>query len=95
MKVKNVDIFSPYILIAVIILYVSLAMVAYQYHLRGLDFVSGETLFAVFFGSLFFIIGALTPKIIGKYNLMPKLNTGNISKDKLKDKLQNSKLNVI
>ena len=95
MKVKNVDIFSPYILIAVIILYVSLAMVAYQYHLRGLDFVSGETLFAVFFGSLFFVIGALTPKIIGKYNLMPKLNTGNISKDELKNKLQSSKLNYL
>jgi len=95
MKVKNVDIFSPYLVIVGIILYVSLALVAYQYHLRGLDFVSGETLFAAFFGSLFFVIGALTPKIIGKYNLVPKLNTGNISKDKLNDKLKNSKLNVI
>ncbi len=95
MKVKNVDIFSPYLVIVGIVLYVSLALVAYQYHLRGLDFVSSETLFAVFFGSLFFVIGALTPKLLGKFNFMPKLNTGGISKDKLKDKLQNSKFNVL
>ena len=93
MKVKNIDIFSPYIIVAVILLYVGLALIAYQYHLRDLNFVSNETLFAVFFGTLFFIIGALTPKIIGKFNLIPNLNTGSISKDKIKEKLQSSKLN--
>ena len=95
MKVKNIDIFSPYLVIVGIILYISLALGAYQYHLRGLDFVSNEALFAAFFGSLFFIIGALTPKIIGKFNLMPRLNTNNISTDKLKDKLKNSKFDVL
>ena len=95
MKVKNIDIFSPYLVIVGIILYVSLALVAYQYHLRNLNFISNETLFAVFFGSLFFIMGALTPKLIGKFNLMPKLNTNDISKDKLRNKLQNSKLNAL
>ena len=95
MKVKNIDIFSPYLVIAGIVIYVSLALVAYQYHLRNLNFVSNETLFAVFFGSLFFIIGALTPKIIGRFNLLPKLDTSSISKDKLKDKLKNSKFNVL
>ena len=95
MKVKNIDIFSPYLVIAGIVIYVSLALVAYQYHLRNLNFVSNETLFAVFFGSLFFIIGALTPKIIGRFNLLPKLNTSSISKDKLKDKLKKSKFNVL
>jgi oligosaccharide repeat unit polymerase len=95
MKVKNVDIFSPYLVVAVIVLYIALALVAYQYHLRNLNFISNETLFAVFFGSLFFIIGALTPKIIGKFNLIPKLNTNNISKDKLRSKLKNSKFNAI
>lgn len=95
MKVKNIDIFSPYLLVAVIILYVALALVAYQYHLRNLNFISNETLFAVFFGTLFFIIGALIPKLIGRFNLIPQLNTDNISKDKLKDKLQSSKLNYL
>ncbi len=95
MKVKNIDIFSPYLLIVGIFLYVVLALGAYQYHLRNLDFVSNETLFAVFFGSLFFVIGALTPKIMGKFNLLPQLNTSGISKDKIKDKLQSSKLNYI
>ena len=95
MKVKNIDIFSPYLVIAGIVIYVSLALVAYQYHLRNLNFVSNETLFAVFFGSLFFIIGALTPKIIGRFNLIPKLDTRSISKDKLKDKLKKSKFNVL
>ena len=94
MKVKNIDIFSPYLVIAGIVIYVSLALVAYQYHLRNLNFVSNETLFAVFFGSLFFIIGALTPKIIGRFNLIPKLDTHSISKDKLKDKLKKSKFNA-
>jgi oligosaccharide repeat unit polymerase len=95
MKVKNIDIFSPYLVIAGIVIYVSLALVAYQYHLRNLNFVSNETLFAVFFGSLFFIIGALIPKIIGRFNLIPKLDTRSISKDKLKDKLKKSKFNVL
>ena len=95
MKVKNVDIFSPYLVVAVIVLYIALALVAYQYHLRNLDFISNETLFAVFFGTLFFIIGALTPKLIGRFNLIPKLDTSSISKDKLKDKLQSSKVNVL
>ncbi|MGB9977644.1 oligosaccharide repeat unit polymerase family protein [Methanobacterium sp.] len=95
MKVKNIDTFSPYLVIVGIVLYVALAMVAYQYHLRGLDFVSSETLFAAFFGSLLFIIGALTPKIIGKFNLIPKLDTSSISKDKLNDKLHKSKLSVL
>jgi oligosaccharide repeat unit polymerase len=95
MKVKNIDIFSPYLVIAGIVIYVSLALVAYQYHLRNLNFVSNETLFAVFFGSLFFIIGALTPKIIGRFNLIPKLDTRSISKDKLKDKLKKSKFNAL
>ena len=93
MKVKNIDIFSPYLVIAGIVIYVSLALVAYQYHLRNLNFVSNETLFAVFFGSLFFIIGALTPKIIGRFNLLPKLNTSSISKDKLKNSKFNALLN--
>jgi oligosaccharide repeat unit polymerase len=95
MKVKNIDIFSPYIIVAGILLYVGLAVGAYQYHLRNLDFVSAETFFVVFFGTLFFIIGALTPKIIGKFNLIPKLDTSSISKDKIKSKLQSSKLNYL
>lgn len=95
MKVKNIDIFSPYIFVAVVLLYLGLAVGAYQYHLRNLDFVSAETFFVVFFGTLFFIIGVLAPKIIGKFNLLPNLSINSISKDKIKDKLQSSKLNYL
>lgn len=94
MKVKNIDVFSPYIIVAAIILYMALALVAYQYHLRGLDFVSNETYFVVFFGTLFFIIGVITPKILGKFNLLESFNIlDSVKKDEIKNKLQESKLN--
>jgi len=95
MKVKNIDIFSPYLVVAVILVYLALALVAYQYHIRDLNFVSNETLFVIFFGILFFIIGALAPKIIDKFNLVPNLSLKSITKDKIKDKLQGSKINYL
>ncbi|MDI6723823.1 MAG: oligosaccharide repeat unit polymerase family protein [Methanobacterium sp.] len=94
MKVKDIDIFSPYIVVAAIILYMALAIVAYQYHLRGLDFVSNETYFVVFFGTLFFVIGVLTPKVLGRFNLLKSFNIhDSIQRDNIKNKLQKSKLN--
>lgn len=96
MKVKNIDIFSPYIIVAGILLYLVLALGAYQYHLRNLDFVSNETFFVVFFGTLFFIIGVLTPKLLGKFNLFSTFNISHrIKKENIKNKLQESKLNYI
>ncbi len=94
MKVKNIDVFSPYIIVVAIILYMALALVAYQYHLRGLDFVSNETYFVVFFGTLFFVTGVLTPKMLGKVNLLGSFNISNSTKiEILKNKLQESILN--
>lgn len=96
MKVKNIDVFSPYLVVAAIILYMALALVAYQYHLRGLDFVSNETYFVVFFGTMFFVMGVLTPKILGKFNLLGSFNVSdNIKKDEIKNKLQGSKLSYL
>jgi len=96
MKVKNIDVFSPYIIVAAIILYMALAIVAYQYHLRGLDFVSNETYFVVFFGTLFFVLGVLTPKILGKVNLLSSFNISDkLKKEELKNKLQESRLNAL
>ncbi len=96
MKIKNIDIFSPYIVVAGILLYLVLALGAYQYHLRNLDFVSNETFFVVFFGTLFFIIGVLAPKILGKFNLFSSFNlSDSIKKENIKNKLQGSKLNYI
>lgn len=96
MKVKNIDIFSPYIIVAGILLYLALALGAYQYHLRGLDFVSNETFFVIFFGIFFFIVGVIAPKIFNKFNLFSDFNISDtISKEKIKSKLQGSKLNLL
>lgn len=73
MKFKSVDIFSPYILVVIIALYVSLAAIAYQEHLRNLQWISSTTWAYVFAGTLFFIAGVLAPKFI--YNRSEKLKS--------------------
>jgi oligosaccharide repeat unit polymerase len=73
MKFKSVDLFSPYILVVIIALYVSLAAIAYQEHLRNLQWISSTTWGYVFAGTLFFIAGVLVPKFI--YNHSEKLKS--------------------
>ena len=73
MKFNSVDLFSPYILVVIIALYVSLAAIAYQEHLRNLQWISSTTFLYVFMGTLFFIIGVFVPKII--YNHSVKLKS--------------------
>jgi len=73
MKFKSVDLFSPYILVVIIAIYVSLAAIAYQEHLRNLQWISGTTWAYVFAGTLFFIAGVLAPKFI--YNRSAKLKS--------------------
>ena len=43
MKFKSVDLFSPYILVIIIAIYVGLAAIAYQEHLRNLQWISSTT----------------------------------------------------
>jgi len=73
MKFKSVDLFSPYILVAIIVIYVSLAAIAYQEHLRNLQWISSTTWIYVLMGTFFFIAGVLAPKFI--YNHSKKLKS--------------------
>jgi oligosaccharide repeat unit polymerase len=73
MKFKSVDIFSPYILVVIIALYVSLAVIAYQEHLRNLQWISNTTWGYVLMGTIFFIAGVFVPKFI--YNHSEKLKS--------------------
>ncbi|NYB52036.1 MAG: oligosaccharide repeat unit polymerase [Methanobacteriaceae archaeon] len=68
MKFEKVDLFSPYILVVVIALYLSLALIAYQEHLEELQWISSLTLLYVLIGTIFFIAGVFIPKIIYNHN---------------------------
>lgn len=73
MKFKSVDLFSPYILVAIIFIYVSLAAIAYQEHLRNLQWISTTTWIYVLMGTIFFIAGVFVPKFI--YNRSERLKS--------------------
>ena len=64
MKFKSVDLFSPYILVIIIAIYVGLAAIAYQEHLRNLQWISSTTWLYVLMGTLFFVAGVFLPKFI-------------------------------
>ena len=66
MEVKNINVFSPLILLVVIFFYVLFAFIGTQYHLRGLSPVSPLTYLYILYGSLIFIVGFLFAKIIEK-----------------------------
>ncbi len=65
-SLKKIDLFSPYILVVIIAIYVSLAAIAYQEHLRNLQWISSTTFLYVFMGTIFFIIGVFFPGLIYK-----------------------------
>ncbi len=73
MKFKSVDLFSPYIMVVIIAIYVGLAAIAYQEHLRNLQWISSTTWLYVLMGTLFFVVGAFLPKFI--YNRSAKLKS--------------------
>ncbi|PKL71446.1 MAG: oligosaccharide repeat unit polymerase, partial [Methanobacteriales archaeon HGW-Methanobacteriales-2] len=52
MKFKSIDLFSPYILVAIIVIYTALAAIAYQEHLRNLQWISTTTWIYVLMGTL-------------------------------------------
>jgi oligosaccharide repeat unit polymerase len=64
----KVDIFSPYIIVVAIAIYVALAMLGYNYHIRNLQWASTTTFIYMIFGTIIFIIGATVPKIITYYS---------------------------
>lgn len=63
-KLKNLDIFSPYLVVVVIAIYVFFASVGYYYHIRNLPWASTITFLYVLFGTILFIFGTLFPKLI-------------------------------
>lgn len=67
MEIKNINIFSPLILIAVVFFYVLFAFIGTNYHLRGLPSVSLLTYLYIIYGVLIFIVGFLAARIIEKY----------------------------
>lgn len=73
MNLNKVDIFSPYILVVIIAIYVGLAAIAYQEHLRNLQWISNTTFLYVLLGTLFFIAGVFLPKFI--YNNSNKIKS--------------------
>jgi oligosaccharide repeat unit polymerase len=83
-NLDKVDIFSPYIIVVVIALYVALAILGYTYHIRDLQWASINTFLYVIFGTILFIIGATIPKLITHYtpSIKSAFNRGNIKKEK-------------
>jgi len=71
-ELKRVDLFSPYTLVIIIAIYVSLAAIAYQEHLKNLQWISITTFIYVFIGILFFIMGVFVPKIIYDHSVKLK-----------------------
>lgn len=71
-ELKRVDLFSPYTLVIIIAIYVSLAAIAYQEHLKNLQWISITTFIYVLIGTLFFIMGVFVPKIIYDHSVKLK-----------------------
>lgn len=71
-ELKRVDLFSPYTLVIIIAIYVSLAAIAYQEHLKNLQWISITTFIYVLIGTLFFIMGVFVPKIIHDHSVKLK-----------------------
>lgn len=64
---KDIDIFSPYILVLAILIYLVLAGVAYQYHIRNLQYISLTTFLFVIYGTILYILGVISPLILWRY----------------------------
>ncbi|MEN6330018.1 MAG: oligosaccharide repeat unit polymerase family protein [Methanobacteriaceae archaeon] len=68
MRIRNIDLFSPYMVLVVIGLYVALALVGFEKHLRNLQFPDPATFGYIIYGSLFFLVGVILPWFIYRYS---------------------------
>ncbi len=66
-KLNQVDIFSPYIIVVFILIYVALAALSYYFHIRNLDWSDSITYYYIVFGVALFILGLFLPKIINHF----------------------------
>ncbi len=63
---NKIDIFSPYLVLVGIALYLLLALTAFNYQIRGLEPPSNNVYFYFLYGSLFYLLGILLPFIFYK-----------------------------
>lgn len=66
-KLSNIDFFSPYVIVLVITIYVALAAVGYEYHIRNLQWADTITYLYIIFGVALFIFGLSVPKLLNQY----------------------------
>lgn len=79
-KLYSIDFFSPYIVVVVITIYVALAAVGYQYHIRNLQWADTITYLYIIFGVGLFIFGLSFPKLFNHYR------NYSLNRDELKEK---------
>lgn len=63
---NKIDIFSPYLLLLVTLLYIILAYLAFHFQIRGLISPSLDLYIYILFGSLFYLLGINLPLILQK-----------------------------
>jgi len=69
MKIKNVDLFTPLVIVIVILFYLLLATIGIQYHMRNLKPVASITYLYIFYGIFIFLAGFLAAKLFEKFFL--------------------------
>jgi len=77
MKIKNVDIFTPLVIVIVILFYLLLATIGIQYQLMNLKPVAPITYLYIFYGIIIFLAGFFGAKLFEIYFLKRK----NVSTD--------------
>jgi oligosaccharide repeat unit polymerase len=96
---NKIDIFSPYIIVFGVLLYILLALPAFYYQIKGLKSPSIEVYLYFLFGTIFFLAGVLFPKILEKLNWNTlknfNLNTEKNVKERLFTRFNFTKLELI
>jgi oligosaccharide repeat unit polymerase len=75
MKIKNVDIFTPLVIVIVILFFLLLATIGIQYHMRHLKPVAPIAYLYIFYGILVFLAGFYAAKLLEKYFLKKRNNS--------------------
>ncbi|PKL66388.1 MAG: oligosaccharide repeat unit polymerase [Methanobacteriales archaeon HGW-Methanobacteriales-1] len=65
---NKIDVFSPYLIIFAIFLYVLFGFIGFYYKIRGLEAPSMGVYLYILFGCCFFIVGIIFPKMFYKFN---------------------------
>lgn len=79
-KFNDLDIFSPYIVVVFISIYVALAALGYYFHIRNLDWADAITYYYIIFAVTVFVLGLFFPKIVSRFQKFT------LSKDNEKEK---------